>query len=122
MKKYLVTIEFRYTAFNKEYDRDDFLSKTVTKGVFNSFDDACKNGNSVLEHLEEIYRLHIFPSGIIAKRERFSKNGGCFGSKKKLISNMAYLTTTFTFYAKITDLDFIDIDTAIDCINEKMKH
>jgi len=122
MKKYLVTIEFRYTFYNKEYDRHDYPSDKITVGIFDSFDDACKNGNSVLEHLEQIYPLHTYPNGLKAKSQRFSKNGDCFGSRKKLVSSLAYLKTPFSFYAKITDLNFTDLDTAIDCINSRINN
>lgn len=111
MEKHLVTIEFRYD------DADEFdvryKSRTVTIGVYDDFDEACKEGNKVLENLESKFELHKFPQGHYAPKERFSKNGGCFGGKKNLITNLAYLKTPFDFYAKITTLKYNIIDDVI---------
>jgi hypothetical protein len=115
MEKYLVTIEFRYSDAPKyDYDYDSTSrNKEVTIGVYDDFDDACKGGNKVLEYLETKYKLN--PN--YNRKERFSKNGGCFGSKRTLISNLAYIQTPFTFYAKITTLKYEDsIEDVIDSV------
>lgn len=100
MEKYLVQIEFRYSS-------DMSKDKITTIGVFDTFEEACINGNNLLRFLESKYNLHMFPNGIKAIKERFSKNGGCFESKKTLVSNLAYLQTPFGFYAKIETLHYI---------------
>ena len=121
MEKYLLTIEFRYQDMPK-YENDSGSSiKKITLGVFDDFDDACKKGNNTMEYLESRFKLHVFPSGLDAKKDRFSKNGGCFGGKKDLISNMAYLKTPFTFYAKITTLKYDSIEQSIDDVLESIK-
>jgi len=113
MEKYLVLIEFRYSDAPKH--EDDFTSRTknVTIGVYDDFDEACKYGNELMENLESKFPLHEFPDGRKAKKKRFSKNGGCFGSKHDLITNLAYLKTPFEFYAKITTLRYGVIDDMI---------
>jgi hypothetical protein len=114
MEKYLVRIEFRYSDAPKSEDGYTSKSKKITIGVYDTFDDACKNGNNLLKVLETKFELHQYPDGSKASKERFSKNGGCFGSKKTLISNLAYLKTPFDFYAEIETLDYIPIDEVIE--------
>lgn len=118
MEKYLVTIEFRYNAAPRH--EDDYTSREdkVTIGVYDDFEEACTHGNLLMENLESKFKLHVFPNGQGAAKERFSKNGGCFGSKYTLITNLAYLKTPFEFYAKITTLKYGDIN---DVINDVVK-
>jgi len=121
-EKHLVTIEFRYSDAPRH--EEDYTSRTkkVTIGVYDDFDEACKNGNALLEKLEGKFDLHVFPNGKgKAQKERFSKNGGCFGSKKNLITNLAYLKTPFDFFAKITTLKYDSIDESIDEVVESVK-
>lgn len=113
MTKELVEIEFRYTDKPLNSDSSDYVSKTITIGVYDSFDEACIHGNKLMENLESKFKLHMFPNGNFAQKERFSKNGGCFGYPNRLISNLAYLKTPFQFYARIVKLDYLDIDKTI---------
>lgn len=122
MEKYILTIEFRYKGVPKSDIDSECKSKTITIGIYTTFDDACAAGNKVLEGFESKFPLHVFPNGRgTARRVRFSKNGGCFGSKKKLITNLAYLTTPFEFYAKIDTLKFDDIMATIDGVVKSVK-
>ena len=114
MEKYLVTIEFRYSDSPRHNDDSTYRNKEVTIGVYDDYNDACINGNILMENLEGKFKLHVFPNGKgNAKKERFSKNRGCFGSEKNLITNLAYLQTPFDFYAKITTLKYGVIDEII---------
>lgn len=114
MEKYLVRIEFRYSdAPETEYGWHD-KNKVVTIGIYDTFEDACKSGNNLLGVLESKFELHQFPDGRKASKERFSKNGGSFGSKKNLVTNLAYLKTPFDFYAKIETLEYSPIDKVIE--------
>ena len=114
MEKYLVRIEFRYSDAPKTEDEYIWKNKMVTIGVYDTFEDACQNGNNLLEILESKFELHQFPNGRRAPKERFSKNGSAFGSKKTLVTNLAYLKTPFEFYAKIETLKYSPIDEAIE--------
>ena len=114
MEKYLVSIEFRYSDAPETEDGTTSKNKMVTIGVYNTFKDACQNGNNLLEVLESKFELHQFPDGRKASKERFSKNGGCFGGKKNLVSSLAYLKTPFEFYAKIETLEYSPIDEVIE--------
>ena len=112
--KHLVTIEFRYITISKhDFEETDHVSKTITIGVFDTFEAACIKGNKLLHNLESKYKIHVFPKGNKASKERFSLNGGCFGGKKNLITNLGYLKTPFDFYAQIKELKYQDINTAI---------
>lgn len=114
MEKYLVRIDFRYSDAPKTEDGCTSKNKMVTIGVYDTFEDACQNGNNLLEVLESKFELHQFPDGSKASKERFSKNGGAFGSKKTLVTDLAYLKTPFKFYAEIETLNYNPIDEVID--------
>ena len=107
--KELVTIEFRYRDKPKgEYD-SGHPSKTITIGVFDTLDEAIIEGNKALEVFEKHFKLNAHWN----KRERFGKTNGCFGYPNRLISNSAYLQTPFTFYAKIEQLKYNDVEQTI---------
>ena len=115
MNKYLVTIEFRYNGTPSEpegYSR--YIEKTLTIGVFDSRDEANQAGNVALIEFEKQFKLN--PNW--NRKERFSNNGGCFGYPKDLISDMGYLETPFEFFAKITKLNYGDVN---DYIKESIK-
>ena len=114
MQKYLVQIEFRYLYVPKNEMLSTNKNKFVTIGVYDTFEQACENGNKLLETLESKFELHTFPSGIKATKERVSLNGGAYRSKKDLITDLAYLKTPFSFFAKITTLNYLDIDETIN--------
>lgn len=116
MKEYLLTIEFRYQDAPRYEDDSTHHTKTVTVGVYPTFDEACKAGNEIMELLESKFELHVFPSGEKAQKERFNKNGGPFGTPYTLISNLAYLKTPFAFYAQITTLHKESIEDALDVV------
>ena len=120
--KYLVNIEFRFHT-PPTYEQDSgFRSKKITIGVYDTFDEACVNGNRHMEILESKFSLHEFPDGRKAKKERFSEHGGCFGGKKELITNLAYLNTPFEFYARITTLKYHVIDDVLNEVVEAQKN
>jgi hypothetical protein len=109
MTKELVTIEFRYMDKPINDDFSGHESKTITIGVFDTLDEAIVQGNKALEIFEDYFKLN--PN--YNKKERFSKNGGCFGYPHRLITQLAYLQTPFEFYAKITQLKYDDVDKTI---------
>ena len=107
MTKELLTIEFRYhDALNGE---SDWKCKTITIGVFDTLGEAIVEGNKALEVFEKRFKLNTYHN----KKDRFSKNGGCFGSSNRLITPLAYLQTPFDFYAKISKLTYADVDETI---------
>lgn len=121
MENFLVTIEFRYKRVPPSDIYSEHTSKTITIGVFDTFDEACINGNKALEALEARFALHRYPSGECAKKDRFSLHGGPFRSKVNLVTNGAYLKTPFAFYAKITELNYEDVEVCVDGILDEIK-
>lgn len=122
MTKELVTIEFRYRDKPKGDWDSEHKDKTITVGVYDTLEEAIVEGNKVLEILEKNFKLHVFPNNKgEAKRERFSKNGGCFGYPHRLVTNMAYLQTPFAFFAKIEKLTYGDIEQTIAEVAEAKK-
>lgn len=109
MTKELVTIEFRYRDKPKGEWDSGHPSKTITIGVFDTLEEAIVEGNKALEIFEKHFKLNTAWN----KKDRFSKNGGCFGSANRLISPLAYLQTPFDFYAKITQLTYGDVEQTI---------
>ena len=109
MTKELLTIEFRYKDVPKgEYD-SEHKSKTITIGVFDTFEEAIVEGNKAMEVFEDYFKLNPHYN----TKERFSKNGGCFGYPKRIITALGYLHTPFEFYAKIEELKYDDVDKTI---------
>src|SRR5574338_314108 len=89
-EKFLLTIEVRYNDAPKyEDDGVQYLTKTITLGVFDTRDEANVTGNEALEIFEKYFKLN--PNW--NRKERFSNNGGPFGYPKDLVSNSAYLQT-----------------------------
>jgi len=121
MTKELLTIEFRYNDISKGEFDTEHKNMTITIGVFDTLEEAIVEGNKVLEIFEKHFKLHVFPGNREAKKDRFSKNGGCFGSTNRLISQLAYLQTPFDFYAKITKLNYSDIEQTITDVMESTK-
>lgn len=122
MKKYLLTIEFRFQEIPKSEFCSEHKNKIITIGVFDDFNGACLEGNKLMETLENNFPLQAFPNERgVAKKERFSKNGGAFGSKKTLITDLAYLKTPFAFYAKIETLKMDGVEETIEGVINSVK-
>lgn len=110
MEKFLVTIEFRYEDAPKyEGDSVQYISKTITIGVFDTRDEANIEGNKSLEIFEKYFKLN--PNYNI--KERFSNHGGCFGLPNDLICNGTWIMTPFQVFAKITKLKYGNLEEAI---------
>lgn len=117
MKKYLVSIEFRYRdAPKNDYD-SGHNTKKVTIGVFDDLYTGITEGNKALEVLESKFKLNPNTN----RKERFSKNGGCFGGAKTLVTNLGYLQTPFEFYAKIDTLNYLPVNESIEDVLQSVK-
>lgn len=114
MKQYLVTIEFRYMDAPKSDLLSGHENKEITVGVYDNEDDAISNGNKALEAFEARFPLNPHWN----TKERFSRNGGCLGNPKYLVSNNTWITTPFDVYAKITVLKYQDVNEAINEVLE----
>lgn len=107
---YLVDIKFRYSDWNNEDERSTSKSKTVTIGIFNTYEEAAKAGNEMLEtELESRFPLNRN----WRKRDRFGNQ-----YTMNLISELSYLEMPFSFFAHIKKLE---ISSVSDAINEALK-
>lgn len=91
--------------------------KKVTVGVYDTQEEAIINGNKTLEKFEKYFPLNPHYN----KKERFSKNGGCFGSFKNLVTELSWIETPFDLYANIEILDYKDVDETIKSVMEAEK-
>jgi hypothetical protein len=121
MTKELLTIEFRYHDVPKGDWDSSYKSKIITIGVFDTLDEAIIEGNKVLEVLENKFDIHTFPDGRKANKDRLGKNNGCFGSANRLVTNLAYLKTPFSFFVKIEKLTYADVEQTILSVLESEK-
>lgn len=112
MEKFLLTIEFRYDDAPKyKEDRSpQYITKTITIGVFDTRDEANISGNKALEIFESKFKLNPHYN----RKERFSNNGGGFGSPKDLICDGTWVMTPFSLFAKIEKLKYGDVEQTID--------
>ena len=114
MNKFLVRFEFNYHYVRTSNSESGNKSKRITIGVYDTFDEAAKHGNEVLEYLEK----HFLLNPNCDTKVRFSKDGGCFGFPKDLISNVGYLRTPFYFCGTIKCLVYEDFRETILNIKE----
>ena len=101
MTKYLVTFEFRYSGPPNSLN-STCRNKFTTIGVFDTIEEAIVKGNEALILMEDKFPLN---SNYNIK-QRFSK-------KNLLHSNLGYLITPFTFFAKIKPLLYTDLESDI---------
>ncbi len=106
---YLVDLELRYV--DKPRDDNDYpnqVSKTITVGIYNTYEEAAQAGNAMLAaELESRFPLN--PN--YNKKNRF---GDRRDEYKSLISELTYLTTPFSFFAHIKKLQISSISEAVD--------
>lgn len=105
MTKELLTVEFRYCDAPQGAHDCEHKHKTITIGVYDTLEEAVKKGNEVVQELSQYFEVR--------RDDKFSLNGGIFGSSKRLVSNCCYPTNGVSYYAKITPLKFADMPTII---------
>ena len=113
MKKYLVQIEFRYKTIPKIHRPyiSDCYNKTITIGIYDSIDEAIKQGNKSLEVLKAKFSFN----------ECFSKNGSIFGTPKTFVCKFNTQNKP-EFFATIKTLLFDDLASVMEDVfnaNEK---
>jgi hypothetical protein len=105
MKKELLTIEFRYHVKLKNENSLEYRNKTITIGIFDSIEDAIIEGNKAIDVLSKRFEVRY--------DDRFKLNH-LFGYPKKLVTNTCYPTKGIEYFAKITSLEFNDLNTVLD--------
>lgn len=103
--KFLLTLELRYNNSPKDEESEyaQFISDIITIGIYDTKEYANLHGNFVLEILESKFSLNEFWK----RKERFN-------NKEYLISDLGYLKTPFSFFLKITELKFSDLEERIN--------
>jgi len=104
MNKELLTIEFRYYDIPINEDFSGYTTKTITIGIYDTLDEAIKEGNKALEILSKKFEVR--------SNDKFQKNF-LFGSPKRLVTNVSY-KDKIKFFAQITKMNFDDLNETID--------
>ena len=105
MKKELLTIEFRYNDKKPENDDYSCISKTITIGIYDTLNEAVKEGNKTIGILSKHFEV---------RRDDKFKVSGLFGMPDRLVTNCCYTTKGVSFFAEITSLNFDDLETTIN--------
>lgn len=113
MEKYIVQVEFRYKAIPKSYSAyaSDCYSRKITIGIYDSIDEAIKQGNKSLDVLKAKFSFN----------NCFSKNGGIPGTVYKSVCNFVNRDKP-QFFAEIKTLHFDDLASVMEDVfnaNEK---
>jgi hypothetical protein len=104
---YLVDLGLCYTDQPRgDNDYANHVSKTITVGIYNTYEEAVQAGNAMLAaELESRFPLN--PNYNYKQR---------FGEKwtETLISDLSYLTTPFRFFAHIKKLNLGSVGDAVE--------
>lgn len=104
MKKELLTIEFRYLDKPRNEHFSGSESKEITIGIFDTLEEAITEGNKALAVLAKTFEVR--------HNDKFQLNY-IFGSPKTLVTNTCYPTNGIQYFAKITSLNFADLESTI---------
>ena len=104
--KELLTIEFRYHDRPKFEGDGETRQKTITIGIFDTLEEAVKEGNKALEVLSKHFQVR--PNDKF--QEKCTWN---FGYPLRTVSNCCYSTRGIQYFAKITPLKFDDLSATI---------
>jgi hypothetical protein len=113
---YLVDLQLRYTDKPKgDDDYPNYINKTVTVGIYDTYEEAVKAGNAMLEaELESRFPLNKNWN----RKQRFGEM-----YTMSLISDLSYLTTPFSFFAHIKKLEIGSISDAVEeAINARSRY
>jgi hypothetical protein len=104
MKKYILTVEFRYHDKPKgEWDHE-YPSKKITIGIYDSMDKAVLEGNTIMRALSKHFQV---------RDGDWFKMVHLFGHPKTLCTNTCYPTKGIEYFAKIDTLVFDDLEATI---------
>lgn len=103
MTKELLKIEFRYE------DEPDSIgsthkTKTITIGIYDTLEEAVKEGNKCLQVLKEYFEVR--------GDDKF-KVVGLFGAPQRLVTNCCYPTRGIQYFASIIKQDYADLSETI---------
>lgn len=104
IQKELLTIEFRYHDLPKYEHDSGHRRETLTIGVFDTIEEAVKEGNKVLGVLANHFQVR--------PDDKFNAHG-LFGNPDRLVTNCCYPTNGIQYFAQITSLKFFDLSNVI---------
>lgn len=105
-------LELRYMDKQKNWDDYSPVNKFFFVGVFETIEEAVKEGNEVLKKLAA--------RGFEIRNTDKFKVKGLFGYPDRLVSNICY-KDKISFFAKITNVGFGDLDSMINDAEEARK-
>jgi len=110
MEKELLTIEFRYHVIPQSEYSHDSESKTITIGVYDTFDEAVKEGNKVLKQLSSMFKhLH----------DKFGYKNGAFGTATRLVADCC--NGYPQVFCQITKLNFEGVEDVMNAVFDSEK-
>lgn len=113
MKKYLLTIELRYSRIPKGHWDGGAVFKHIAVGIYNSYEDAMDKGNADIKKILSKYFQ-------VRSEDKFTKSGLCSGN---LVSNCCYSTDKVSYFYSIKTLNFLDLETEIQtALNESREY
>jgi hypothetical protein len=101
MKKYQLTVTFRYRDVPTYEWGDGDKTVTTTIDTYDTIEQAIDGGNMVLHEISRDLTLRDC--------DKFSLDGGGFGLPKLLVSNSFRTTKGVTFFAEIKELSYVDV-------------
>jgi hypothetical protein len=104
MEKEMLRIEFRYNDKPASEHSGGYKSKTITIGIFETLEEAIREGNKTLDILSKTFEVR--------SDDKF-KLKHLFGSPKRLVTNCSYPTKGIQYFAKIEKLNFNDLQETI---------
>jgi len=106
MTKELLTIRFRYHEVPKNLNACEYAEKTITIGVYDTLEEAVKEGNNVLKQLSSKFKFS----------EAFGIHNGVFGCDTRLVCDC--FRGCPEVFCKITQLKCDDICKVMDEVFE----
>lgn len=102
--KELLTVEFRHEDAPNKNGCSGYTEKTITIGIYDTLEEAIKAGNDIFGELSKQFQVR--------GDDKFMLNY-LFGSPRRLVTNCCYPTKGVQYFAKIEQLYFDDVNTAI---------
>lgn len=104
MEKFMLQVELRYGTVPKKEYHPEHVCEYTTIGVYDTFQEAIKEGNRVLNEIISKHSLSV--------RDGFGEHNGPFRSATTLVTNCC-THERVQYFAQITPLKFLDLDERI---------
>lgn len=97
----ILTVEFRYMDAPQDgLDLADHRTEVVTIGIYDTLEEAIKEGNKTLGLLSKYFEV---------RHDDKFKKVHLFGSPKRLVTNTCYSTKGIQYFAQIKQHKFSDL-------------